>query len=77
MGHAGVVASQSFHFSRSGERHDMLVKLITITACEVVKTQADPLLNPAGAILVKPDADELRVMLLAIVQVLHRRFHSA
>ena len=44
---------------------------------EQLKAQADPRLDPAGAIAVKPIADMLRVMLLDRGQVLYGYFHEA
>ena len=71
-----LVVGQSDYFTGGGNSNEAGFKILTEVG-EVVTTQADSLLNPAGAILVKPDADVLSAMLLAIVQVLHRRFHSA
>ena len=64
LGDAGVFAGQSCHFARPVDREDVSLDINTIVRTEKVRGEANPGLDSAGAIIVKPDTDLLRLQLL-------------
>ena len=78
MRDAGVVAVQACHSARRGcSRNNVGPKGSHIVGEEkLAPSQADPRLNPASAIGVKPGADLLRAKLLMIGKVAHSHHHT-
>lgn len=63
------------HLTRVAYRDDAAPKSILVG--EVITAQDDPRLHPACSMLIEPDTNLLRVMLLTIAQVLYGNSHYA
>ena len=73
-----VFASQSCHFTRVGDGYDVGLKITTLVVGEKMPLpfQTDSRLDPACAVVVKPDTDLLSLELLLLSHVAHRYQHA-
>ena len=74
---ARVVTGQSSNLTRQGNGYDGISNYLTFIVNEEAVSQTDAFLDPAGAVLIEPDAVMLRLKLLSISHEFHSLLHAA